>query len=385
MFDLSTTRLRSNPLLKLISFDAIEPRERNTFENLKEEVNFYGLLVPPASSALPVKSVSRDAALLFLTLREPASVPHLLMTLFGSECQNRVRELVLDGIFEVERGTGFVSGAAALDLWQTGSGKLAPRKTAQLSADALTYAAALDDMTVQEIALRLYLYNRAPASPALQRRFENDENLLSFLVDGTAAEEQLRASWVRETVHGAWLMWRRTDVSNESNFKLYISPVLCELPHAFQAAVDAFRRTRCAQFKIGRTAFGLLRADKFVAYFPSLEQLRETADLICSSIMGIQSQGVPFTAGIDPDGLLSWGMDPPPLDQVLPGQEHKSWRQWLSERLAIYTVAAKESTPGVDPSSFVLERVRLDGIDTSTWTPNLSMWRGWSDTLGDSA
>ncbi len=385
MIDLSKTKLRSNPLLRLVPFDRIEARERKTFEKLADEGNFYGLLMPPTSSALPIKSVSRDAALLFLTLHEPACVPHLLATLFDSGHQDRIRELVLDGVFEVEQDGRFVSGAAALELWQAEGDALSVGRTAQLSASAITYAAALDGMQVPEIAARLYMYNRAPANPAVQRRFADDESLMSFLADGTAVGKQLESAWVRESVHGAWLMWRRTDVPADSKFKLYMSPVLSHLPQAFQAAVDSLAKVKCAQFKIGRTAFGLLRPDKFVAYFFSLEQLQEAAELIRASASGIVAQGVPFTAGIDRDGLLSWGMDPPPLDQVLRSQQHQSWRQWVAERLAVYTVAAKEGVPDEDVHGFVLQRVRLDGIDTTTWSPNLAIWRGWSDSSGQAA
>lgn len=385
MIDLSKTRLRSNPLLRLIPFDYIEARERQTFEKLAEEANFYGLLIPPASSALPIKSVSRDAALLFLTLREPACLPHLLTTLFDSKYQDRIRELVLDGVFEIEQDGQFVSGAAALPLWQVEGGALSVGRTAQLSADAIAYAAALEGLPVQEIAARLYLYNRAPASPAIQRRFADDEQLMSFLVDGTAVSKQLDSVWTREDIHNAWIMWRRTDVPLESKFKLYVSPMLDHLPQAFQSAIDSFAKVRCAQFKIGRTAFGLLRPDKFVAYFSSLDQLQEAAELIRASASGIAAQGVPFTAGIDGDGLLSWGMDPPRLDQVLRSQQHQSWRQWVAERVAVYTIGAKEGVPKQDVHSFVLERVRLDGIDTTTWTPNLAIWRGWSHSGGQAA
>jgi len=85
----------------------VEERERTTFESLAEEPDFYWLLVPPATSALPVKSVSRDAALLFLTLRKPACVPHPLTILFGPGTPARLRELVLDGVFGIEWGGGF--------------------------------------------------------------------------------------------------------------------------------------------------------------------------------------------------------------------------------------------------------------------------------------
>ena len=41
MIDLGKTRLRSNPLLRLIPYDRIEERDRKTFEKLAEEANFF--------------------------------------------------------------------------------------------------------------------------------------------------------------------------------------------------------------------------------------------------------------------------------------------------------------------------------------------------------
>ena len=49
--------------------------------------------------------------------REPACVPHLLTSLFGANAEDRLRQLVLDGIFEVEHAGGFVSGAAAFPFF----------------------------------------------------------------------------------------------------------------------------------------------------------------------------------------------------------------------------------------------------------------------------
>ena len=149
-------------------------------------------------------------------------------------------------------------------------------------------------------------------------------------------------------------------------------------------AVDAFLRVKCSQFKVGRTAFGLLRPDKFVAYFASLEQVREVAELIRASASGISAQGVPFTAAIDSEGLVSWGMDPPKFEQVMAWQEYQSWRQWVTERIAVYTLAAKESGAD-DVVDFALRRIRLDGVDSATWSPNLAIWRGSAGTEAGAA
>ena len=250
---------------------------------------------------------------------------------------------------------------------------------AQLSTDAIAYAAALEDLPVSDLATRLYMYNRVPATPGLQRQFADDDRLIQYLTGDSAAARQLEFHWVREVSQEAWLMWQAPASDSGHTCKLYVSPALDSLPQTFQIAVDTFVQVRCSHFKVGRTAFGLLRPDKLVAYFASLEQLKEAAELIRASAAGLSAQGVPFTGAIDAEGLVSWGMDPPRFEQVLPGQEHQSWRQWVAGRIAVYTLAARESGAENIPA-FVLHRVSLDGIDTATWSPNLAIWRGRAGT-----
>lgn len=375
MIDFRSTRLRSNPGFRLVPFDECDERERQLFGKLAEDPNFFGLLAPPSTSSAPVKSVSRDAALLFLSLRQPACVPHLLGSLFAAHIQDRLRELVLDGVFEIEQGETFLSGSAALPLLGSDAGDAPRSRVAQLSADAIAYIAALEGLSASQAAVRLYMYNRIPATPWLQRKFANDDAIIDYLAGESNSTRQLEKHWVRELSQESWLMWRRAGSSSHLIFKLFISPFVDGLPQSFQVALDAFRHVKCSHFKVGRTAFGLLRPDKFVAYFASLEQLKEAAELIRASTSGISAQGVPFTGAIDSEGLVSWGMDPPRFEQVMAWQEHQSWRQWVTERVAVYALAAKESGAG-NVLDFVLQRISLDGVDPTTWSPNLTIWRG---------
>jgi hypothetical protein len=374
VIDFRTTRLRSNPRLRLLSFDECDERERLLLEPLARDSNFYGILVPPDASPAPTKSMSRDAALLFMSLREPACVPHLLTSLFGDSIQERLQELVLDGVFEIEQEGVFTSGSVALPKRRHDSRDKFHSLVAQLSADAIVYVTAAEGLSPRDAAVRLYMYNRVPCTPALQRKFAGDDDVLAFLTGKTALAKRLQKHWVRDVSQEAWLVWHQASSSSHS-FKLFVSPTLDGLPQTFQVAVDTFCRVKCSHFKVGRTAFGLLRPDKFVAYFDSLEQVKEAAELIRASTSGITAQGVPFTAAIDTDGLTSWGMDPPKFEQVMAWQEHQSWRQWVTERLAVYTLAAKEN--GADNVvDFALHRIGLDGVNPDTWTPNLAIWRG---------
>jgi len=89
------------------------------------------------------------------------------------------------------------------------------------------------------------------------------------------------------------------------------------------------------------------------------------------------AHGVPFTAALDDEGLLSWGVDPPASVQLLEWQPRESWRLWLTNRLANALLTAKRAPATAtqrSPWQYALDRVRLEGIDIDTWTPSADVW-----------
>jgi hypothetical protein len=377
--DLTHARLRRNSEVRLCSYDDLDPEARRALGSLAEARDFFGVLLPPAGSALPLRAISRDAALLLFQLAEPARVPHLLGSLFGAEAPMRVRELVLDGVLEVEQDGQFVSGVSLLpDTALTESG--AGTRIGELSREAIDYAVVLRGLSVQELSRRLYLYNRIPSSPAQHRKFASPRHVMSYLSASPEVVGRLRRDWVVGNGAGGWIQFRRADLSGAAHFKLYVSVLLVDLQEAFAATAEALRQVSCPAFKIGGDAFGLLRPDKLVAYFATVEDLHRAADAIHDSVAGARVQGVPFSGVIDPAGLTSWGMDPPPepWSASLPAQ---SWRQWVVERLAVHIVAAKESGSS-SPADHAVHRLALDGVDTETWTPSLGIWKERRDVGG---
>lgn len=375
-------RLRSNPLFRLVPCDLLPVSQRAALTPLDGDRDFFGVLLPPPESGLPAKAVSHEAALLFLTLAQPACLPHLLTNLLGAGAQQRLQQLILDQVLQIELEGQFHSGPAACGLLSSEAGRPSESRTASLSSEAIAYGAALGALPVQEVATRLYCFNAAPSTAALQRRFASDDRLRDFLGDGGDCLQVLRSKWLCEPFDDVWLMWSDGTIA-PALYKLYVSPILADFPRVFAAAVRAFAQVGCARFKVGRGAYGVLRPDKLVAYFGDLASVRCAAGLIQDLAGDAIAQGVPFSGPIDSNGLLSWGMDPPRFAWAPAGSERLSWRRWLSERIAQYVVAARSC--GDDVQAFVRQRIALDGVDPASWTPDLAIWRGATGTEFEAA
>jgi hypothetical protein len=179
-----------------------------------------------------------------------------------------------------------------------------------------------------------------------------------------------------------WRMWRRHDRRRERGttpgvtYKLYVSPVPAAIEEAFAETVEAVALAGGRNFKVGRDVHGLLRPDKPVAYFDEFEQLCSAAERLRTTLDGCAAHGVPFTAELAGNALLSWGIDPPAhLHSLTWSPESESWRLWITNRLAGALISAKASHPAsIEPWRFALKRLRFDGVDTDTWTPDRTVW-----------
>lgn len=122
--------------------------------------------------------------------------------------------------------------------------------------------------------------------------------------------------------------------------------------------------------KVGRGLAGHTRPDKLVAYFSRLDDLQEAGLRLYQRLEGCSAHGVPFTAELSRDGLLSWGADPPRTSESPSG----SWRLWLAGRLATHFEMVRDRS-GPEPAwQRVLDRLRLEGVDPHTWMPDPASW-----------
>jgi hypothetical protein len=374
-------RFRTNPEYELVLFDRLLPKQQEALRELTKDPDFYGVLTPREGSTRAVKSVCRETALLWLTLSHPGPLPAYIRGPDEAECNRAIARFVLDGVLEIFGDVRFVSGLEAYDLiYSERPGKKTRGATSRLAQQALEYAQELDVGDSGQLSARLYFYNRLPLSPRWRRRFPDHDAVARYLgVElGGTNRHLLEAHWENIKSSASWDSWSRwqarsartPDPEAIKDYKLYLSPRPDFVREALPAVFKVLREIPTHHFKFGDDALGLLRPDKIIIYFWDFETLSEAAKQIAARLAGCPAQGVPFTADITEGSLLSWGIDPPPERFSLPWQERESWRLWLTNRLATALLVAKKAqTSCLEPWRFALERLRLDSVDTETWTP----------------
>jgi hypothetical protein len=372
-------RFRSNSAYEIVLYDRLSAEQRASLPGLADAPSLFGVLLPRAAG-LGVKSVSRDAALLFYAMGEPGTLPAFAHDMLGERCNETIARLVLDGMLEIEADGHFVSGAAAQDAVLEPVEAQPDGALARLSVAALRHTESLGGLDVRALARRLYGYGRIPLSPRWSRALGTPDALARHLdrSAGGVARRWLRSAW--EVPEGdadpEWRHFRSRYATDDQSLghKLYLSPDPEHLGTAFEAFVAVLSERRAPWFKVGRRPAGVLRPDKMVAYFSSSEAVRAAAEDLADRLAGMPAHGVAFTAELGGDGLVSWGMDPPELKQVLVWQRQSSWRLWVCERLATALVAAREDESEVEPWRFALRRLELAGVDPATFAPGPAIW-----------
>lgn len=372
-------RFRANPAYRVVRREQMSAADLRHVGPATDDAAPYGCLRPRRGCGLPWRWLAPDTALLFLTLAEPGPLPAYLQAQPTQELARRLARLVLEAVLEIEQDGAFRSGAAALAA-VGGDPDRSPSDPATLSIEALQYGEALGALPHPDLARRLYDYGRRPVSPRRARHLPDDAAVEAFLGVSARGPAQavLERSWAPAGGADAyWRLWRprRPPPSQEDiACKLYVSPAWSALPNAFLATAETLAAAPGVRgFKIARDVEGLSRPDKLVAYFTRLDDLQGAAARLRSRLEGAPAHGVPFTAGLTRDGLLSWGADPPrsPAGSVAGG----SWRLWVASRLAESLLAARAAGGGAPPWRFALARLRADGVDTDTWVPDPALWR----------
>ena len=376
---------RANPSYELVLLDRLSPAEQAQIRLVDPARDLYGAFRPQAGSGLEWRAASRDTALLFFSMLTPGPLPEYVRANDSAAVDLAVARLTLDGVLEVHDGGRFVSGAQARQVWRKSGGLAASRHTPSRSIDALRYGQALGDLPPGELAQRLYFYGQQPLSPAWRRRLPDEAAVRKFLAleDGGPVTRAIAARWTETLDGGAasyWRMWRPRrggTARTGAGYKLYVSPDPSKLRAALPAVVETLTDARGVRgFKIGRDLYGIYRPDKVVAYFSRLDEVHAAAERLQRDLDGMPAHGVPFTAEITRDGLLSWGIDPPPDPRFAGATARGSWRFWVADRLAEYLCAARVGgEDATEPWEFALDRLAVDGVDPHTWVPASHLWQ----------
>jgi hypothetical protein len=221
------------------------------------------------------------------------------------------------------------------------------------------------------VAHWLYRFGSVPRGPTVERDFGPDDEPMGVLglTVGGRVRRLLETAYVASSLQG-WYSFARTPavVQIAAACKLYVSPRPEALADAFPRIADTFVQSEVRSFKVGRGIEGLLRSDKIVAYFEDPAHMEAVASALNRALEGYPAQGVPFTAELSSDGLLSWGTDPPA------GNAAASWRAWVTQRLAT-SLTASLASPRGDPVEAALADMRTAGVDPDRWLPGADAFR----------
>jgi hypothetical protein len=375
---IAASRFRANPRYELVWLGDLPERARQDLTNLMSDQDLAGILRPLGPSSLRPKALTQIAADLYTRLRIPGPVAGSLGDGSQPISSDEIAGLVLGGVLEVETDSGFITGPDAQGLlpnpgWAADVNR---GRIPTLSLEAMRYGLRLDAMEVPALTARLYFYNRFPVTRSMKLRLPTPEAVACYLgVHDGGPMRSLLGRWTAMPSGGdvGWSTWR-SNFSTRSDgipFKLYVSPTPDATSEALSCVLEGFSRCdSVAAFKVPRDVHGLCRPDKIVAYVVDEEALHRLGAALAERMHGIPAQGVPFTAAISEDGLLSWGQDPP---RPRRGQA-ESWRLWVIQRLASYLSEARAGAYDVDPIAFALERIGLDGVDPVDWSPSPDIW-----------
>jgi hypothetical protein len=374
---LSGRRLRVSSNFKMVATAELNPLEKQKL-GLSDVTDLDTILLPVVSH-LSAKAICRNTRILLETMPASSQASHEYADALNVDPVLIVR-LVLDSVLEIEQADRFVCGCAAYRIFWPGLEIEAfeSEASSRISLDALRYADALTTLDAPTLSTRLYLYNRIPLSPNWVSRFGHSTGLDSLV--GFEAGELSRAwcmrGWneVRQPNSRSWRVFSLDGFRRGGQFKLYINPRTDCLRETIETVLPILREHEFGAFKLGSNLQTLLRPDKFVAYASSKEQIDSASRAILTGLSGVPVQALPFTASIDADGLLTWGIDPP-CDKGLSGWHGASWRRWITDRLAATLFSAREEG-ALDSVLAALTRLSLDGIDTRTWKPENLAWEG---------
>jgi len=361
MFNVSTLKYRTARGLRVVPYNRVSAVLGSTVEIGSDFIDDgYGFLIQEdhdSSTGRRVSEIDKETALLLFTLQEAGELPDYLQNANEPDAQNGLLNLLYGGLIEAQLDGDFVSGTSAAAHINKYQQDVELGKVALVSHDALMRADQMGLIYEDQLFNYLYQYHMIPASPSRRTQLNDDRNFLKL--------SDIEPHWRYSDQMEGWHYFSdRDSISREYIAKLYVSPVVDDLPKALHATAGVLSAFRGASFKVGAGRSGILRPDKLVIYFDNIETLMEAADALAEKLDGVVAHGVPFTSRISTDGLISWGMDPRQSNG-----ERKSWRQWIIEKLAGYMLRNDPTEIEKGRWKLALAQLELEGINSNTFRP----------------
>jgi len=315
--------------------------------------------------------VDKSTALLLMTLQTPGILPDYLNSQFDMATRQGLLRLIFIGVLEVEIDGQFISGAEAATVLNEQLDELTLSPCKSISHEALQRADQLGLKYVDQLFNYLYQYNVIPATPEMRLLYQDDKQFLQL--------HKISKLWHYSDNMEGWHYFslnpglgqskaKKTIHTSHYVAKLYISPMPEDLPATLQVTAQILSNFSGVSFKVGKGCEGILRPDKLVVYFDSLEILMDAATQLQQGLSNIRVHGVPFTSQFSQDGLISWGMDPKQIKT-----ERQSWRQWIIEKLVEFMSTDQHSDIGPSRWKLALAQLELDGINPTTFRPG-GLW-----------
>jgi hypothetical protein len=259
--------------------------------------------------------------------------------------------------------------AGAINDWSLVSHRRHDGRLLDLSRQAVSYGLELRrSHGTSGLWERLYNFNSYPERThpdMLTPTDEPGESFVAHLLEQVGPDwawtQRTDPRWIflsqpcrREAAHSA----RRRN----GHYKIYVSPIVGAFRHTVGAALAAL--SDCAVLKFARKHNGTLRPDKIVIYTDSMAHTRRVAGRLLAAVGETRAQGVPFTAELGGDGLLSWAMDPGSTEF----RRFSSWRVWISHALVTCINAAPVlAEPEVQVNTVLRALARQHGVVSGRW------------------
>lgn len=369
----------ANPKWLLVEKGLLNQPGLPALADLLADENIFGIFKLQNHKVSTTSKIAyKDVALLFYHLNTPSPLPAFIKNSYDDETNAMIAKLVSDEILSIKTEEGFVSGAdAGKCLFKTETDATANTKNflSQLSEKAIAFALKYKNVDQSFIATSLYTFNTLPILNA--ERINDVERFLGIGLN-TPLEKELLKEWIKHppTKSYNWIMWSRRQETATTHvsvtYKLYVSPALFCFKEVFAKTVSLLSASNAFGFKTGADHNGLARPDKFIIYFSSYNDMLITAKKLKKMLTGYAVHGVPFTAQLDDNGLISWGIDPP-SDEVIQQLEGGSWRAGVAEKIsAAITHAAANNISEDKIINHIQQKMLTERIDPSTWTPQIA-------------